>query len=122
LPRIPRVGVHCSYSLLVILNRACERLGVEYAENTLDFTYPGIGANLLTMALEGSVFFTLTILLEQKFFIHQIAGLFKTPGGEEEVEFSPNEVSVVCSSYAIQYSSSSKGFRCSSGKEKVEYR
>ena len=95
---------------------------MEYAENTLDFTYPGIGANLLTMALEGSVFFTLTILLEQKFFIHQIAGLFKTPGGEEEVEFSPNEVSVVCSSYAIQYSSSSKGFRCSSGKEKVEYR
>lgn len=65
-----------------------------YAENTLQFTYPGIGANLLTMALEGFVLFVLTILLEQKFFMHQISGLLKTPGREEEVEYSPNEVSV----------------------------
>ena len=79
------------------MNRACERLGVEYAESTLDFQYPGIGSNLLTMALEGFVFFGLTILLEQKFFIHQITGLFKSPGGKEEVDFSPSEVSYVCS-------------------------
>ena len=73
----------------------CERESIEYAENTLDFTYPGIGANLFTMALEGFLFFGLTILLEQRFFIHQIKGLLKTPGEVEEVEFQHNEVSVV---------------------------
>jgi len=77
----------------------CERESIEYAENTLDFTYPGIGANLFTMALEGFLFFGLTILLEQKFFIHQIKGLLKTPGGVEEVEFRHNEVSVVVQFY-----------------------
>jgi len=87
------IAVIVNYFL--ILNRTCARLDIEYAENTLDFTYPGIGANLFTMALEGIVFFSLTIILEQKFFVHKITGLFKAPGGEEEVEFSPNEVSVV---------------------------
>ena len=84
----------CVYNFL-IFNRVCELEGIEYAENTLDFKYPGIGANLLTMALEGFLFFGLTILLEQTFFIHQIKGMLKTSGGVEEVEFSPNEVSVV---------------------------
>ena len=43
------------------------------------------------MAMEGLLFFVLTLLLEQHFFIHKIAPLLKPPV-EEPVEFSPNDV------------------------------
>lgn len=62
-----------------------------YAENALDFKYPGIGANLFTMAMEGFLFFALTLLLEQDFFIHKIAPLLKPPV-DEPVETSPHDV------------------------------
>ena len=76
----------------------CEREDIQYADDILQMEYPGIGANLLTMALEGFLFFGLTILLERKFFIHEIEGLLKTREVEEvESIFSPNEVSVVYS-------------------------
>lgn len=55
--------------------------------------YPGVGANLLTMALEGFLFFGLTVLLEQKFFIHQIVPLLKKHV-EEPLEISPNDVMI----------------------------
>lgn len=90
---MPVSVVHVSY--LLILNRVCELEGIEYAEDTLQFTFPGIGANLLTMALEGFLFFGLTILLEQKFFIHKIKGLLKSPGAEEvDSVFAESEVSI----------------------------
>ena len=88
----------------------CEREGTEYAESTLELEFPGIGANLLTLTVEGFVFFVLTIFLERKFFIHEIKGLLKTHKAEEvESVFSPSEVSVV---YIIKQSnmSLSKGF------------
>ena len=72
-------------------NRACEEQDVLYAENELDFQYPGIGANLFTMAMEGFLFFALTLLLEQEFFIHKIAPLLKEPV-EEPLEISPHDV------------------------------
>ena len=62
-----------------------------YAENELDFQYPGIGANLFTMAIEGFLFFALTLLLEQEFFIHKIAPMLKERV-EEPVEISPHDV------------------------------
>ena len=63
-----------------------------YAENELDFQYPGIGANLFTMAIEGFLFFALTLLLEKEFFIHKIAPLLKERV-EEPLEISPHDVS-----------------------------
>jgi len=81
--------------LIIFFNRVCEQEGTVYAENTLDLEFPGIGANLLTMALEGFLFFALTIILERKFFIHEIKGLLKAHETEEvESVFSPTEVSV----------------------------
>ena len=62
-----------------------------YAESTLDFKYPGIGANLFVMAIEGFLFFALTLLLEQNFFIHKIVPLL-IPPADEPVEFSENDV------------------------------
>lgn len=72
-------------------NRACEQQDVVWAENELDFQYPGIGANLFTMAMEGFLFFALTLLLELEFFIHKIGPLLRPPT-EESVETSPRDV------------------------------
>ena len=47
-----------------------------YTDNILDFKYPGIGANLLAMALGGIVYFTITVLWEQNFFMRILARLF----------------------------------------------
>ena len=46
-----------------------------YTDNILDFKYPGIGANLLAMALGGIVYFIITLLWEQDFFMRILARL-----------------------------------------------
>lgn len=69
----------------------CAEQDVVYADGTLDFRFPGVGANVFTMAMEGLLFFVLTLLLEQQFFIHKIAPLLKT-AVEEPVEISPKDV------------------------------
>ena len=46
---------------------------------------------MLVMAIEGLLFFALTLLLEQDFFIHKIGPLLKPPV-QEPVEISPNDV------------------------------
>ena len=74
------------------MNRVCEAQGIDYVDDTLDFNFPGIGLNLIIMAAEGFLFFGLTLLLEQEFFIHQITGLFKKRE-IEPVEISSKEVS-----------------------------
>ena len=76
----------------MLYNRTCEEQDVLYADSELDFRYPGIGANLFTMAMEGFLFFALTLLLEQEFFIHKIAPMLKERV-EEPVEISPHDVS-----------------------------
>ena len=70
----------------------CADQGIEYADNTLDVNFPGIGLNVIVMAAEGIFFFGLTLLLEQEFFIHRITGLFKNRE-DEPVEINSNEVS-----------------------------
>ena len=69
----------------------CEEQDIVFAEGTLDFRFPGVGANIFTMAMEGLLFFALTLLLEQEFFIHKIAPLLKSVV-EEPVEISPKDV------------------------------
>jgi len=54
----------------------CEARGLLFTDNILDLKYPGIGANLLSMALGGIAFFIVTLLLEQRFFIHKLLRLF----------------------------------------------
>ena len=54
----------------------CEARGIVYTDNILDFKYPGIGANLLAMTLGGIVYFTITLLWEQNFFMRILARLF----------------------------------------------
>ena len=51
-------------------------MGILYTDNILDFKYPGIGANMLSMALAGVVYFIITLLLEQSFFVHKVTRLF----------------------------------------------
>ena len=72
-------------------NRICAERDILYADNALDFRFPGVGANVFTMAIEGILFFVITLLLEQNFFIHKIAPLLRPPQ-EEPVEISPNDV------------------------------
>ena len=50
----------------------CEARDIVYADNILDFKYPGIGANLLAMALSGIVYFIITLLWEQNFFMERL--------------------------------------------------
>ena len=69
----------------------CAEQDVVYADGTLDFKYPGVGANVFAMAMEGLLLFVLTLLLEQQFFIHRIAPLLRPPV-EEPVEISPKDV------------------------------
>ena len=59
-----------------ILFSICEERGILYTDNILDFKYPGIGANLLAMALGGFTFFIITLLWEQNFFVRILARLF----------------------------------------------
>lgn len=54
----------------------CEARGLLYTDNILILKYPGVGANILSMALGGVVFFIVTLLLEQRFFIHKISKLY----------------------------------------------
>lgn len=42
----------------------------------MEISYPAIGANLLVMAIEGFVFFALTVLLELNFFVNKFGTLF----------------------------------------------
>jgi len=76
----------------------CADQAIEYADNTLDVEFPGIGLNVIVMAAEGFFFFGLTLLLEQEFFIHRITGLFRNKEAEP-VETNSNEVSganIIC--------------------------
>lgn len=41
----------------------------------MEFSYPAIGANIFVMAIEGFVFFVLTLLLELNFFVHKFTSL-----------------------------------------------
>jgi len=61
---------------LYIVCSVCEQRGVLYTDNILDFKYPGIGANILSMALGGIVFLIVTLLMEQSFFVHKLLALF----------------------------------------------
>ena len=56
--------------------RVCAQRGLEFTDNILEVSYPAIGANIIVMALEGVVFFVLTLLLEQSFFMHKLASCF----------------------------------------------
>ncbi|XP_022107295.1 ATP-binding cassette sub-family A member 3-like isoform X2 [Acanthaster planci] len=47
----------------------CELINVTYAANNLDWNEPGIGQHAFYLAMEGIIFFTLTLLLEANFFI-----------------------------------------------------
>lgn len=55
--------------------RTCAARGMKYSDDILETSYPAIGANILVMALEGLVFFSLTILLELNFFVHKLTSL-----------------------------------------------
>ena len=65
-----------SVQCLVLLFSTCEEAGILYTDNILDFKYPGVGANILSMFLGGFVYFIITLLLEQSFFVHKLTSLF----------------------------------------------
>ena len=71
--------------------RVCAERGLEFTDNILEVSYPAIGANILVMAIEGVVFFVLTLLLEQGFFIHKLASCL-VKRKVEAAAVQPNEV------------------------------
>ena len=75
--------------------RVCAERGLEFTDNILEVSYPAIGANIIVMALEGVVFFVLTLLLEQGFFIHKLASCF-VRRKIEAATVHPDEVMRVC--------------------------
>ena len=80
-------------SVLLLLCSLCEETNVVYADNILEFKYPGIGANVLAMALSGVVFFIITLLLEQSFFVHKLTSLFIGRTAATQAEIYDHDVS-----------------------------
>ncbi len=53
----------------------CEANGIRFVNNPLDFERPGVGIICLYLFIEGVVFFSLTLLIQRKFFIPEIKSL-----------------------------------------------
>ena len=77
--------------IIIIPSRLCATREVKYYDNIMEISYPAIGANLLVMALEGFVFFALTVLLELNFFVNKF-GILCMGKDTKPADICPDDV------------------------------